>query len=128
MSTCERCALPAAPHYIGTSAVCQCAASWGAMSDGIAHYNKERGAWLIGSEATYLRDTNGKLSPIAAWGVDFCRAFNERPRLLQWIARQCMGRYAWRELMGVREALNKAGYDPGLPYGLESMDYHQEGQ
>lgn len=61
-----------------------------------------------------------------AWGLDFLRAYHERPRLLRWIARMCMGRYAYRELVGMHAAFQKEGYDPDFPYGLEHMDYHRE--
>ncbi len=60
------------------------------------------------------------------WGLDFLRAYHERPRVFRWIARLCMGRYAYRELVGMYEAFKVEGYDPDLPYDLEHMDYHQE--
>lgn len=62
------------------------------------------------------------------WGQDFWRAFHERPRMLQWAALACMGRYARRELIGMRDAIEKEGYSTHYPYDetLRSMEYHQE--
>lgn len=63
-----------------------------------------------------------------AWGQDFWRAFHERPRILRWVAFSCMGRYARRELIGMRDAIEKEGYSTRIPYdeSLRNMDYHQE--
>jgi hypothetical protein len=64
---------------------------------------------------------------VTAWVLDFWRAFQERPRWAQRIARITMGRYAWREIIGAREALRARGFNPDLDYGLERADYHGEG-
>lgn len=74
----------------------------------------------------YLREQSGKYVPAFNWALDFIRAYRERPRLLRHIARLCMGRYAYRELNGLYEALKYAGYYPDLPYDCQRQEYHQE--
>lgn len=63
-----------------------------------------------------------------SWGQDFWRAFHERPIILRWIAFLCMGHYATRELIGMRDAIDHEGYSTHWPYDetLQQMDYHQE--
>ncbi len=62
------------------------------------------------------------------WGQDFWRAFHERPRPLRWLAYLCMGRYATRELIGMRDAIENEGYSTHYPYDetLMAMEYHSE--
>ena len=59
-----------------------------------------------------------------AWSLDFWRAFLERPRLFRLIAYLFMGKYATRELIGLKENLDKSGYLTEIDYSLEDMDYH----
>ena len=62
---------------------------------------------------------------VFAWMQDFWAAFDERPLLLRWIARLAMGKYAYRELHGSREAIIDNGY--GIhDYSLHDMDYHKD--
>jgi hypothetical protein len=63
-------------------------------------------------------------SSVLIWALDFWRAFEERPWYLRAIARLAVGRWAWRELLGMREALGRAGMDVAMPYDLEHMAYH----
>ena len=62
----------------------------------------------------------------AIWGLDALRALQERPRPFQWAIRLLMGRYAWRELIGLRDALIKIGYDFDCDYGIEGANYHKD--
>src|SRR4051812_15243801 len=83
-----------------------------------------RGRWRGGGTAP--QPTN--FATAFSWGQDFWRAFRERPRALRWIAFACMGRYASRELIGMRDAIEKEGYSTRWPYDdvLQGMGYHQE--
>ncbi len=78
--------------------------------------NFEQLAALDEDTKAYLRETSGKHVPAFAWGQDCWCAFNERPRFLRWLARVGMGRYAWREFVGMRDAIRDAGYDTDMPY------------
>ncbi|MHB0967409.1 MAG: hypothetical protein ACYC36_13250 [Bellilinea sp.] len=64
----------------------------------------------------------------AIWGLDMLRALQERPRLFQWAIRLLMGRYAWRELIGLRDELIKRGYgfSGNFNYGIEGANYHKD--
>ena len=80
---------------------------------------------------TTIKDTKGDLpsfAPAFAWGQDFWRAFHERPRILRWIAYLCMGCYATRELIGMRDAIEDQNYSTHYPYddALKGMAYHKE--
>jgi len=63
---------------------------------------------------------------IAMWAIDFIRAYSERPRIFRWIMRRLMGKYAYRELLGLRDSLEADGHSTDFWYGLENMDYHKE--
>ena len=63
---------------------------------------------------------------VYAWASDFVRAVYERPVWVQWIVRLAVGRYAWRELIGIRDAILKAGLYVNIGYGLENQDYHKD--
>lgn len=47
---------------------------------------------------------------ILAWGEDLIRALNNIPYWRRWLIRRLMGKYAWRELIGLRDDLLKKGY------------------
>ena len=63
---------------------------------------------------------------IAGWAVDFVRATRERPLLAKIVFRFVIGRYAYREFIGMMDALEVDGFVPYLSYELEQMDYHQD--
>ena len=72
-------------------------------------------------------DERSAFAPAFTWGQDFWRAFHERPRILRWIAYVCMGRYATRELIGMRDAIEGQGYSThNYDDSLKDMAYHQE--
>ena len=74
------------------------------------------------------KDERSSFAPAFSWGQDFWRAFHERHWLLRWIAFAAMGRYAVRELVGMRDAIEEQGYSTHYPYDetLKQMAYHQE--
>jgi hypothetical protein len=65
---------------------------------------------------------------IAAFAKDFWIAFLEKPKFIRWFVRLLMGRYAWNELVGIKQRyeenwsfkLKEHGYD------LKDCDYHKE--
>ncbi len=63
---------------------------------------------------------------IAFWATDFVRAARERPLIMRLLFRFAMGKYAYRELVGLMSALDKEGISPYYSYDLEGMDYHGE--
>ena len=74
-------------------------------------------------EYTFPIQTNASL---VMWMQDFWPAFLERPKLLRWLARIAMGKLAYRELYGSKEALIKTGYYFEMRYSLPDMDYHKD--
>jgi len=63
---------------------------------------------------------------VDAWALDFCRAFNERPKIIRFIVLLLMGKYARNEYLGMEESLNKNWYNTHWEYDLQHMDYHDE--
>ena len=61
-----------------------------------------------------------------AWALDFARAVRERPRWARILFRIVVGRYAYREFIGLQDALIAEGYSPYFGYSLERQDYHKE--
>ena len=62
---------------------------------------------------------------ISGWACDMCRAINERNRLWKWLLRLCLGRYAYREYIGLLKYLEIGGFSPYLEYDLKQADYHK---
>jgi len=63
----------------------------------------------------------------AAWALDFWYAFLERPKILRWIAKLAMGKYAYREIYGAKQAVKKYGwFRETCGYDLKNMDYHKD--
>jgi hypothetical protein len=63
---------------------------------------------------------------VLAWTQDFWRAFLIRPIIFRWLARIAMGKYAYRELYGAKEAIEKCGFTIWDSYGLEFQEYHKD--
>lgn len=61
-----------------------------------------------------------------AWGMDMCRAMNRFGKFRKWLLKLVMGRYAYRELIGLRDCIEKYGYSTDWDYGLEDMKYHKD--
>lgn len=62
------------------------------------------------------------------WGLDFCRAVRERPLWARLLFRVVLGRYAYREFLGLQNHIAREGFDPYMDYGLENADYHNDPQ
>lgn len=65
-------------------------------------------------------------SATVAWALDMIRALKERNYLWKWLLRFVMGRYAYRELVGLRDSLEKTGHNTDFGYELNEMDYHKD--
>jgi hypothetical protein len=62
----------------------------------------------------------------AAWGLDFCRAVNELSWIRKLLFKLVVGKYAYNEFSGLWEAIKKDKFSPGMEYGCEDCDYHNE--
>ena len=63
---------------------------------------------------------------VSAWANDMCRALNERNRFWKWLFKLSLGKYAYREYVGMTSILERAGYYPEGEYALEDAKYHNE--
>jgi hypothetical protein len=69
---------------------------------------------------------------VYAWGLDFWRAFLEKPKFVRWLCFLLMGKYAKNELLGLKKSLEEIGDGfyfegkHGFGYGMEDQEYHQE--
>ena len=61
-----------------------------------------------------------------AWALDFARAARERPRWARALFRIAVGKYAYREFIGLQDELARQSYSPYYGYDLERMDYHDD--
>lgn len=63
-----------------------------------------------------------------AWAEDFVYAVEERPWILKFIFRLAVGRFAWREFMGMVEALITSGgfYPKNVGYSCDDQEYHKD--
>jgi hypothetical protein len=59
---------------------------------------------------------------ISAWSTDFVRALGERPKIMKWLFKLVIGRYAWREFAGMYKAIPY----PEFGYDLKNNEYHKE--
>ena len=61
------------------------------------------------------------------WVQDFFRVLEEFSKFRLWILRLVLGRYGYRELIGMFDDLKKHGdWTPEIGYGLEGTDYNKE--
>lgn len=60
------------------------------------------------------------------WALDFCRALRERPWWARMAFRWVVGKYAYREFVGIQDSLMRNGYNPFYSYGIEETDYHND--
>ena len=61
------------------------------------------------------------------WGLDFCRAVNERNWFWKLLFRIAVGKYAYNEFRGLWDETKKQDYMPDFSYSLEEIDYHTDG-
>lgn len=63
-----------------------------------------------------------------AWALDFILAFNTYTNpITRWIIFKLIGKYSFRELVGLRDSINRYGYSTNdYGYDLEDLDYHNE--
>lgn len=67
-----------------------------------------------------------KYTLIAGWAVDFFKAAGERPWWAKFLLRIVLGKYAYREFLGLRDALNHGGLRTYYDYELKNMEYHND--
>lgn len=62
------------------------------------------------------------------WGLDFCRALNERSWFCRLLFRLAVGKYAYMEFKGLWDETKKQGHMPDFSYDLEDIGYHTSGK
>lgn len=72
-----------------------------------------------------MTDYSGYIT-ITAWASDFSRAMCSRPFGMRWLMRWLMGHYAYREFIGMQDALTRNGDYPFGSYELTGMEYHAD--
>ncbi len=60
------------------------------------------------------------------WAGDFIRAAVERPLWARLLFRMAVGRYAYREFIGMIHVLRNDGHYFNIGYGLEKGDWHKD--
>lgn len=63
---------------------------------------------------------------IAWWALDMVRAAAEQPAYKKLFLRWVLGEYAYREWIGLQDALMHQGFDPFMSYDCEKARYHQD--
>ena len=63
---------------------------------------------------------------ITMWALDFTRAACERPWWAMALFRIALGRYAYREFIGLMDALERDSLCPYLGYELEGSNWHND--
>ncbi len=90
---------------------------------------KMKGTIIVHSSPPRVVSVNLPIDTHAAvlgWGMDLCRAIHEFSRLRKWLLRLVLGRYAYRELVGLRDAIEEDGYPTDYGYELQGMGYHKD--
>lgn len=59
-------------------------------------------------------------------GLDMLRKINEFSRPRKWILRIVLGRYAFNELVMMRNCIEEEGYYTTFDYGIEGASYNKE--
>lgn len=80
------------------------------------HGTRKHGQSMCGDNYAYL----------LGWSMDFFRALYERPRWVRWLLRLVLGRHAYRELVGLRDMLDRHGWDTHFEYGCQNAAYHKD--
>ena len=60
------------------------------------------------------------------WGLDFARKIFEMSWFRRKLFQLVVGRYGFREFMGMCQALEKAYHDMHAGYGIEGTEYNKE--
>ena len=64
---------------------------------------------------------------LIGWTQDFFYALEEFSKIRLWLLRLLLGRYAYREMVGMFEDVKKRGYwTPGFGYNLQDVSYNKE--
>jgi hypothetical protein len=65
-------------------------------------------------------------SDVAMWAVDLIRAACERPLWARILLRIALGRFAYREWIGLMDCLDKHLMSPYECYCLQDIEYHRD--
>jgi hypothetical protein len=69
---------------------------------------------------------NMQYGAICGWAVDFVGAARERPVWAKLLVRLALGKWAYREFIGLIDELYRNGCIPYVSYELENMEYHTD--
>ena len=61
-----------------------------------------------------------------AWGEDMMKAIHAHGKFRKWLIRLALGKYAYREMIGLDETINLYGFNTHDAYELKEMDYHKD--
>lgn len=61
-----------------------------------------------------------------AWALDFCRAVRERPLWARILFRVVLGKYAYREFIGLQDTIAREGFGPYDDYSCQTASYHAD--
>ncbi len=70
----------------------------------------------------------GHYGAVTGWAEDFIYAVEERPWLFKLLFRLAVGKFAWREFMGMVETLIMEGgfYPKYVGYNCNDQEYHKD--
>ena len=84
----------------------------------------------------WSKNSQSEMVSTSAWALDFWRAFLERPKIIRWMVKILVGKYAWSELVGMKMSVQKwysddgkldfDAFDKNVGYGLENVGYHED--
>lgn len=72
--------------------------------------------------------TETRWGSIGGWALDCLRAARERPLWARLLLRTALGRYAYREFLGLQDELARGGLSPYQDYSCQSARYHADPQ
>jgi hypothetical protein len=71
-------------------------------------------------------DIYNDFAAISGWSMDFVRAMRERSLFAKILFRIALGKYAYREFIGLIDMLITADFSPYFSYDLNNAPYHKE--
>lgn len=84
----------------------------------------------------WSKESQSEMVTTYAWALDFWRAFLERPKIVRWMIRILIGKYARSELVGMKISVQKCysnngsldcdAFNKNIGYGLENVSYHED--
>jgi len=89
---------------------------------GIIVFNHPDDGRIVAESIDLPVDTN---MTAVAWALDLCRKINEHSKVRRFLLHLVLGKYAWRELVGLRDSIGKE-WDTSMEYSCEECKYHKD--